>query len=160
MSIPAMLNTGWELFSGVVGMNHRFAVKIDPSQFDLGSWASASGLSVRWNVAEYKSGDKPNYSWILPGTTKYENIKLRRAACSDSATVQQWLASTSKDPAPLSGSVQLLDWLGFAVVEWRLKEFFPIGWSITEFDASAAKPALETLELAHTGFLFDDQQLL
>jgi phage tail-like protein len=153
----SLLNTGMELFSGVVSMNHRFAVAIDRSQYDLGSWASASGLSVRWNIAEYKVGDEPNNSWILPGTTKYENIKLRRAACSDSATVQTWLRSTSRSPQPLSGSVQLIDWLGFPVVEWRLNEFFPVGWSIAEFDASAAKPALETLELAHTGFLSDDQ---
>lgn len=154
----SLLNTGMELFSGVVSMNHRFAVSIDRSQYDLGSWASASGLSVRWNVAEYKVGDQPNNSWILPGTTKYENIKLRRAACSDSATVQTWLQSTSMSPQPLSGSVQLIDWLGFPVVEWRLYEFFPVGWSIAEFDASAAKPALETLELAHTGFLSDAQR--
>ncbi|HKN97131.1 MAG TPA: phage tail protein [Pseudonocardiaceae bacterium] len=153
----SLLNTGMEMFSGVVSMNHRFAVYIDRSDYDLGSWASASGLSVRWSVAEYKSGDQPNNSWILPGTTKYENIKLRRAACSDSATVQQWLRSTSRSPQPLSGSVQLIDWLGFPVVEWRLNEFFPVGWSIAEFDAAAAKPALETLELAHTGFLSDDQ---
>lgn len=153
-----LLNTGMELFSGVVSMNHRFAVAIDPSRYDLGSWASASGLSVRWNVAEFKVGDRPNYTWILPGTTKYENIKLRRAACSDSATVQAWLKDTSRSAAPLCGSIQLIDWLGFPVVEWQLKEFFPVSWSIAEFDAAAAKPALETLELAHTGFLADDRR--
>lgn len=153
----SLLNTGMELFSGVVSMNHRFAVAIDPSKYDLGSWASASGLSVRWNLAEYRSGDQGNSYWIYPGRTKYENIKLRRAACSDSATVQKWLQSTSRSAKPFCGSVQLIDWLGFPVVEWRLAEFFPVGWSITEFDASAAKPALETLELAHTGFLSDDQ---
>jgi phage tail-like protein len=156
-SSMSALTKGLELFTGVVGMNHRFAIAIDPSEYDLGSWASASGLSVRWNVAEYRSGDQPNHSWIYPGTTKYENIKLRRAACSDSAVVQKWLRSVSRSATPLNGSVQLLDWLGFPVVQWRLAEFFPVGWSITEFDASAAKPALETLELAHTGFLSDDQ---
>jgi phage tail-like protein len=150
------LTKGLEMFTGVVSMNHRFTVSIDRSDYDLGSWAAASGLSVRWNVCEYHYGSVGNDYWIFPGTTKYENIKLKRAACSDSATVQDWLRATSRKPQALTGTVQLLDWLGFPVVEWRMSAFFPVGWSITEFDAAAAKPALETLELAHTGFLSDD----
>ncbi len=156
MNLAANVTKGLEMFTGVVSMNHRFAVSIDRSKYDLGSWAAAAGLSVRWNVCEYHYGGPGNDYWIFPGTTKYENIKLKRAACSDSATVQTWLRATSRRPEALTGTVQLLDWLGFPVVEWRMSAFFPVAWSITEFDAGAAKPALETLELAHTGFLSDD----
>jgi hypothetical protein len=40
-------------------------------------------------------------------------------------------------------------------VVWQLNEFFPIAWSISDFDAEQGKPAIETLELVHGGFLFD-----
>ncbi|HEX5406194.1 MAG TPA: phage tail protein [Pseudonocardiaceae bacterium] len=156
-SLGSSLNAGMEMFSGMVSMNHRFTVSIDRSTYDLGSWASASGLAVRWELCQYHAGDQGNDNWIFPGTTKYENIKLKRAACSDSAIVQSWLVATSRAAQPLSGTVQLIDWLGFPVVEWRMSEFFPISWKIDDFDASAAKPAMETLEIAHTGFLADDR---
>jgi phage tail-like protein len=157
MSLGSTVNAGMEMFSGVVSMNHRFTVSIDRSSYDLGSWAAAAGLSVRWELCQYRSGDQGNNCWIFPGATKYENIKLKRAACSDSAIVQSWLVATSRSAKPLSGTVQLIDWLGFPVVEWRMNEFFPISWNIAEFDASTAKPAMETLEIAHTGFLLDDR---
>lgn len=158
MSFSTSLTKGLEMFTGVVSMNHRFTVTIDKSSYDLGSWAAASGLTVRWDACTYYSSGQGNEYWIFPGNPKYENIQLKRAACSDSATVQEWLRSTSRSATAYSGTVQLLDWLGFPVVEWRMTEFFPISWRITEFEAAGGTPALETLELAHTGFLADDQR--
>lgn len=138
-----------------VGMTHHFVVSIDASPYDLGTWARASGLVVNWNPCEHRVGDS-NQFVVLPGTTTYQNIKLSRAACIDSQTVQDWLAETSSKPAPLSGAITLILMGGVPVVQWRLNEFFPIGWSITDFDADAGKPAIETLDLAHTGFLDDE----
>lgn len=142
-----------------VSMTHHFVVIIDHPAYDLGTWSKVSGLSVSWAPCEYRVGDAGNQVWILPGNTKYEKIKLSRAACADSQMVQLWLAQTSKNPAPLSGTILLVDWMGIPVVHWRLSQFFPIGWSIVEFDADQGRPAIETLELAHTGFLYDDFSL-
>lgn len=147
-------NLGMEMLTGSVSMNHHFVVRIDRSSYDLGSWQSASGLSVKWTRCEYRTGDQGNQVWIWPGATQsYSNIKLSRAACSDSETVQQWLAATSAKPEPYSGAVQLMDWLGFKVVEWVFTCLFPVGWDISGFNAADGKPAIESLELAHTGFL-------
>ncbi|NBH06056.1 phage tail protein [Amycolatopsis sp. SID8362] len=136
---------------------HHFVVKIEHGNYDLGSWASASGLSVTWSPCEYRAGDTGNAVWIHPGNTKYEHIKLSRAACADSSTVQKWLVSTSRGEQPLSGAVQLVDWQNKPVVTWTLKQFFPIGWSITELNAGGqSRVAMETLQLAHSGFLDDE----
>jgi hypothetical protein len=67
--------------------------------------------------------------------------------------VQRWLASVTLRRTPLSGAIYLVDFLGVPVVTWELREFFPIGWRLTEFDSAGSRPAVETLELAHTGFL-------
>jgi phage tail-like protein len=138
-----------------VSMAHHFLVAIDDPTYDLGTWSKVSGLSVSWARCEYRAVDPGNQLWVLPGNSKYENIKLSRAACPDSQIVQQWLAQTTTNPAPLSGAIMLVDWAGIPVVQWTLTQFFPIGWSIVDFDAETGKPAIETLELAHTGFLDD-----
>ena len=148
------------LHSTSVGMGHQYTVLIDSVTYHFGSWAKASGLSVNWTPCEYRTGDQGNMVWLAPGLTKYEPIALSRAACAESRIVQYWLSSTAKNPQPLSGTIQLINWLGTALVEWRLNEFFPIGWSIDAFDASGGKPAMETLKLAHTGFLGDEFSML
>jgi phage tail-like protein len=140
-----------------VSMTHHFVVWLDNPAYNLGTWSRVSGLSVSWAPCEYRVGDTGNQFWVLPGTTKYEKIKLSRAACLDSQSVQLWLAQTSQNPTPLSGTIMLMGFGGSVpVVHWRLNQFFPIGWSIVDFDADQGKPAIETLELAHTGFLYDD----
>ena len=139
-----------------VSMTHHFVVLIDKSTYDLGTWYRVQGLSVKWQECKYRVGDQGNQLWILPGNTDYPNIKLSRAACADSQVVQAWLASTSLNPVPHSGVIMLMAYGGVPVVHWRLNEFFPIKWSIVDLDADSAKPAIETLELAHTGFLYDE----
>ena len=150
------LNKGMEMLTGSVSMNHHFVVRIDKSTYDLGTWQSVSGLSVKWDTCEYRPSELSNTRYLWPGPTTYTNIKLARAACSDSTTVQQWLAANSTKPAPLSGVIQLMDWLGFQVVQWTLRCFFPVAWDISGFNATDGKPAIESLELAHTGFLADN----
>jgi phage tail-like protein len=149
------LNVGMEMLTGSVSMNHHFVVRIDKSSYDLGTWQSASGLSVKWNKCEYRPSEQGNTLYVWPGQISYSNIKLARAACSDSETVQEWLAKNAMKPKPLTGAIQLMDWLGFKVVEWTLRAFVPVGWEIGGFNATDGKPAIESLELAHTGFLSD-----
>ena len=139
-----------------VGMGHHFSVVVDNPTFDLGTWSKVSGLQVSWNPCEYRVGDQGNQFWVIPGTTKYSHIKLSRAACVESNIVQLWLSQTSTDPTPLTGVISLVTQMGIPIVAWQLNDFFPIGWSITDFDASQGRAAIETLELVHGGFLFDE----
>jgi phage tail-like protein len=138
-----------------LAMSHRYAVLIDNFQYHFGAWSRVTGLSVSWQQVEHRVGERSNQVWLAPGATRYEPISLSRAAGPGSRIVQSWLARTSTDPQPQSGSIQLLGVGGIPLVEWRLNEFFPIAWSIESFDAAGAKPAIETLRLAHTGFLND-----
>lgn len=152
-----------EMLTGSVSMSNQFVIFIDHSDFDLGSWSKASGLSVRWDFCEYRNSQRPNYVWLSPGVPKYTSIKLSRAACSDSNTVKQWLTTTTSKLSkhtPLSGAVQLVDMVGAPIVEWELREFFPIAWDIKELDASSSGVALETLELIHSGFLDNESNSL
>lgn len=139
-----------------VSMSHHYVVLIDNLAYNLGGWSRAAGLKVTWDKLEHREGDHGNYVHFQPGATKYEPIELSRAAGPPSRVVQAWLAQTSRSPTIQSGTIQLVDYSGTPVVQWRLSELFPIAWSIETFDAAGAKPAIETLQLAHTGFLEDD----
>ncbi|MFF4983947.1 phage tail protein [Streptomyces sp. NPDC001046] len=145
-----------DAFFGSVNMAHRFAVAIDHSRYQLGTWATASGLHVTWQVAEYRSGDRWNQPFVFPGVPQYEHIRLTRAACRDSQTVQEWLTETSRRSVPLTGAIALVNWQDRPTVTWQLREFFPAAWSIDGFDSAGGGVAMETLELAHSGFLDDD----
>ena len=154
-----MLPKAAEFLYGQVSMTHRFVVRIDHGPYDLGSWSKVTGLSVHWEKLSYRTGDD-NYDQVHPGAISYDTIKLVRAACTDSATVQSWLAATSRKFKPLSGAVDMLDFTGLTILSWELKAFFPIGWSISDFESGSARPAMETLELAHSGFLHDETKVL
>lgn len=137
------------------GDSSKFLVVFDDADYDLGSWSRVSGLSVAWDTLEYRSGDT-NQVWTAPGIPKYSKISLSRATCPDSSFVQEWLAETSRDPKVFSGSLKLLSWAGVPLCEWTLKAFVPIGWRIADLETKQATLVVETLDLAHSGFLGDD----
>lgn len=139
-------------------MSHRFVVQIDMSDYDLGTWSKVVGLTVTWPKYKYRAGDN-NDELVMPGNAEYATIKLSRAASSSSATVQEWLRTTSREHELLSGGIHMVDYLGMTVITWELKQFFPVGWSISDFDSASGRPVIETLELAHTGFLNDEAVL-
>jgi phage tail-like protein len=140
---------------GQVGMTNRFYVALGFDLFDLGEWQRVSGLAVNWDKVDFRVGDMGNDSLLYAGNAKYSDIKLMRAACGASQDVQSWLSAMSNRREPVTGALSLHDWLGFKIVEWEIRELIPIGWSITDFDAGDGKVAIETLQIAHTGFLSD-----
>ncbi len=138
----------------LVGMAMRFAVTIDEGKYDLKSWSKAAGLEVGWDLVEYRAGDNRNDRWYYPGLTKYPTIKLERAATIDGTeAVKEWLNSNSFAHKPQSGSVVLHDAHVDPVSKWDLRHVIPVKWSVSGFEATSSKVALETLELAHLGFL-------
>lgn len=144
-----------------LGMANRFTIVIDKSTYDLGSWAQAEGLDVKWDIAEYRAGDNGNDRWFFPGNTQFSIVRLTRAATAqDSPTVKKWLSETQFGWQPISGKITLFDSHAEPVLDWTLRNVMPVRWAITNFDAGASKVATETLELAHTGFLDDSQKRL
>jgi phage tail-like protein len=134
----------------------RFLVTVD-ALTDLGAWSKASGLEVSWDLVEYRAGDAKNDRWIFPGVTKYPTVKLERAAEKGaSAKVQKYLNDNSFKYKEQTAKIVLQDASGVEVVSWTLQRAMPIKWAVAPFDGAGNKVALETLELAHTGFLSEE----
>lgn len=139
-----------------LGLAMRFVVTID--SYELDSWSKATGLEVSWDLVEHRTGDGENNRWICPGLTKYPTVKLERAAESNgSAMVRGWLNSNSFKYEAQSASIELQDASQTKVASWDLQNVMPVKWSIVPFDAGNSKIALETLELAHIGFLVEEK---
>jgi phage tail-like protein len=156
-----MANSVSSMASGLLGLrgdSSRFIVVFDSGKYDLGSWSKVSGLTVSSDPIEYRVGDT-NQIWSVPGITKYNKISLSRATTIDSGVVQQWLAETAKKPQVYSGCIQLHSSLGIPICEWVLKAFVPCGWKIADMESKASTIVMETLDLAHRGFLPDDLKL-
>ncbi len=136
----------------MLGLTMRFVVTIDG--VDLASWSKAGGLEVSWDYVEYRAGDAPNYTWMFPGNAKFKKVLLERGADKESsAKVRDWLNNTSFKHAPKSGKIELQDAHLETVCEWSLVNVLPVSWKIVPFDADGNKVAIESLELAHGGFL-------
>ena len=137
-------------------LEHRFAVTTSNCEVDLGSWSKVTGLDVTWDLAEYRSGFHSNaFRRQLRASMNNGTVTLSRAASDESALVQDWLAQLALSHDTPMLDITLIDGSGEPVTSWKLTGVVPIQWQITAFDANQSKVALETLVLAHAGFVVE-----
>lgn len=144
-----------------IGLANRFAVAIDPGGWNLGSWQKAEGLDVTWDMPEYRAGDAGNQRWFFPANTKYQSVKLHRAACGDTQIVAAWLKKNSHTYTESRSEVAitLLDSAASPIHTWVLHNAIPKKWGLNSMDAGASQVSIETIEFDHEGFLEDDYKV-
>jgi phage tail-like protein len=130
----------------------RFRVKLDGGA-DLGDWSKCDGLSVEYEVFEYKEGGENEFIHRLPGRAKYQNLKLTRPLNKDSEKVAQWIGSMKSQVRRETAEVSALDTEGQPIATWSLEGVYPVKWSGPSLDIGNNSVATESLELAHNGFL-------
>jgi phage tail-like protein len=130
----------------------RFMVVID-GQVRLGDWTKCEGLSVEYDIFEYREGGNNGFVHRLPGRAKYQNIKLSRPVDGSSAAVAGWLASVQARVNPSTAAITVLDPDGVAVTTWNLVGVYPAKWTGPTLDVGSSTAAIETLELVHNGFM-------
>jgi len=130
----------------------RFRVRIDGEK-DLGAWSKCDGLSVEYEILEYKEGGENAYIHRIPGRAKYQNIKLTRPLNKDSKRVTDWIASLKIEVKRQTAEISALDTEGKPITTWSLEGVYPVKWNGPSMDVGNNQAATETLELAHNGFL-------
>lgn len=131
----------------------RFQVLVD--RFGtLGLWTKCEGLGIEYDVFEYKEGGQNGFIHRLPGRAKYANIKLTRPIDKQSAKVAEWMGSIqAAAPKRQTCEISVLDPAGAVVATWNLVGVFPTRWTGPTLDVAGNQVAIETLELAHNGFM-------
>ena len=138
-----------------------FEVSIDGH--DLGHWSKVDGLAVKFELAEYRAGDGDNYRWIEPAFTTYQNVKLgRMTTLKHTNLIMEWLQSTAFNSTKVTAAIKGYPFWhnkreSSHAVQWKLTGVLPVAWSGPQFDSQNGNVAMESLELAHEGFLPADK---
>jgi phage tail-like protein len=120
---------------------------------DLGDWQKCEGLSVEFDIFEYREGGENGYIHRLPGRAKYQNVKLTRPISPASGVVAKWVATVLGSKATTTASVVVLDAAGQEVTHWDLTGVYPARWTGPTLDVTQNQVAMEVLEMSHNGFI-------
>ncbi len=128
-----------------------FIVKID--DFSLGSFNSCEGLGCEVVMEQREEGGNNGYVWQLPSRITYSNIKLSRPVTRDTEKVTRWIAGMVSGVTRKTGQISAMTADGRVVAHWNLLDVVPVRWQGPSLSPETAKVAVETLEIAHHGFL-------
>jgi len=120
---------------------------------DLGSFTTCDGLACEVQYEEYWEGGLNSYPWILPSRLTYSNIVLTRPLTASTVSLGLWLRSQVIQAIPTIGQISALAPDRSVIARWSLDRVLPVRWQGPSFTAETSAPAMETLELAHHGFL-------
>ncbi len=134
------------------GLAARFQVIIDGQ--DLGSWSKCTGLEVDFQHESYEELGNNAFTHFLPKGAKYSPLILQRACTpEESVALQGWLSSMVSQPTKGTACITLHDAAQREVISWTLAGVFPKKWTGPQLEGKSTEMAMETLELAHEGFL-------
>jgi len=129
----------------------NFTVKIDGQS--LGAFTSCDGLGCEFVMETREEGGNNGVIWQLPSRIKYSNVKLSRVVAKDSANIMKWFAGMAKGIKRTTATIQARTLDGTVIAQWQLVDVVPVRWTGPQMAADSTKPATETLEFAHHGFL-------
>jgi phage tail-like protein len=139
------------MYDAAFGMALHFEVAVDG--VDLGTWSKCEGLTVEFGVISHSVGDDSDVM-LAPGRATYSNITLSRPVTPASKAVTGWLSMQRRKPFKGTGAVVLMDSARIPVMTWEFTGVLPLKWSGPTLDVSTSGVAMETLVLAHEGFLY------
>jgi phage tail-like protein len=128
-----------------------FAVSIDGD--DLGVFNSCEGLGVEVVMEQREEGGNNGYVWQLPTRLKYTNVKLSRALGPDTVKVARWFAGMTSKVTRRTATIVAMTSDNSKVASWNLTDVVPVRWSGPSLNLDSPKVAVETIEIAHHGFL-------
>ncbi len=129
-----------------------FTVEIDKAH-DLGVFTGCEGLGCEVSIEQREEGGNNAFVHQLPGRMKYSNIKLSRPVNGDSQKVARWFAGMGGQVTRATASIVARTVEGKEVATWNLYGVIPVRWQGPSLNVDSPKVAIETLEIAHHGFL-------
>jgi phage tail-like protein len=138
-------------------LTYRFRVEI--TGLIAAGFTEVSGLEREIEVEEYKEGGT-DYVHKLPTGIKYPNIVLKTGT-GDAALLRAWYEAVSKVvgighlPLPKIPLIYIavMDDAGEEKMRIMVKSAYPVKWTGPQLNALSSEVAIDTLELAHEGFV-------
>ena len=138
-------------------LSFRFRVEIGDRQ--VGGFTEVTGLQAEVEVFEYREGGLNDYVHKLAGPVRYPSNLILKHGLMDSDQIWDWEQEVLHGKIKRSNvSIVLLDATGQDKWRWNFKDACLVKWSGPDLRAGTAEVAVETLELAHRGFLEDSKR--
>jgi|SRR3954447_2129104 phage tail-like protein len=128
-----------------------FAVEFDKSS--IGVFNTCDGLGLEVVMEQREEGGNNMMVWQLPTRLKYTNIKLSRPVGPDSHKLTSWITKALNGIKPTTAVISAMSADGEQVAKWSLDGVVPVRWTGPSLNLDSPKVFMETLEIAHHGFL-------
>lgn len=128
-----------------------FSVRLD--DLDLGMWTEATLGGMTLVVSPQKEGGSSTVVHQLRGNLEYDSIKLSRVVTDGNASIGAWFRTQARETRRMHGEIVLYGAGGAWLQRWSFIEAMPVKWSIPTLRSGDSTPLVETLEIAHQGFV-------
>ncbi|HEX2205761.1 MAG TPA: phage tail protein [Longimicrobium sp.] len=131
----------------------RFLVTMEGEP--VGAFSEVTGLAAEVEVLEVPEGGENGFVHKLPGRAKHGNLTLRRGVVT--LGLWRWFAEVMAGrPVRRTISVVVLPGAQPAIpVRFVFDSAVPVRWTGPELKAEQSAVAVETVELAHHGFIVE-----
>lgn len=114
---------------------------------------AVSGLSVEYDMEEYREGGENRFTHKLPVRTKYADLVLKRGMLIDSEVIEWFLkAFREREFEPADVSVILMNEKGEPLRTWKVAQAVPKKWLVSDLNAGENSIVIETMELSYSYF--------
>ncbi len=114
---------------------------------------SVSGLNVEFETESIKEGGENRFEHVLPLRSKYPNLVLKRGLFVGSELIDWCLnAFNNLEILPSDLVVSLLNGEHEPLKTWKIKNAWPLKWSVSDMSAEENKLMVETIELRYQYF--------
>lgn len=117
-----------------------------------------SGLDIETEVIEYRAGNSKVFSKIkMPGMIKSSNVTLKKGVFAKNNKLFDWFSTINMNTIERKDMViSLLDEAGAPTMTWKFVNVFPTKLTGTDLKAEGNEVAVETIEIAHEGFVVEN----
>ena len=131
---------------------YRVEFSISKNKNDI-RFQTVSGLSVEYEMEEFKEGGENRFTHKLPVRTKYGELVLKRGMLVDSDVFKWCLAAfRDRDIKPSDVDIILMNEKGEPLRTWSVTNAIPKKWTVSDFNSGESAVAVETLELSYRYF--------
>lgn len=135
-----------------LGFYYKVEFSVSKNKNDA-RFQSASGLSVEYDMEEYKEGGENRFTHKLPVRTKFSDLVLKRGMLTDSEVIKWFLdAFRDREFKPTDITVILMNEKSEHLRTWKVAHAIPKKWLISDLNANESAVVIETLELSYRYF--------
>jgi phage tail-like protein len=134
------------------GFYYKVEFSISQNKSDV-RFQTVSGLSVEYDMEEFKEGGENRFTHKLPVRTKYADMVLKRGMLTDSEVIKWFLkAFRDREFEPADVNVILMNEKSEPLRTWKVAHAIPKKWLVSDLNANENSVVIETLEMSYRYF--------